>query len=125
MTTGLSIPEINDLLANGASIAEDGTIQLASIIPTKEPTELNVEEAIVPIASDVQKDPEADGDLPYEGDESKTFAIVAFIGVLASILILVGILLLVRLRKQTGQNTRVPNEDKGGRNNETNNCPTS
>lgn len=39
MTTGLSIPEINDLVAQGATISTDGTIQLASVVPPAEPTE--------------------------------------------------------------------------------------
>lgn len=33
MTTGLSIPEINSLVADGATIADDGTIQLAAVKP--------------------------------------------------------------------------------------------
>ena len=33
MTTGLSIPEINELIAEGATIQEDGTIQLAEAAP--------------------------------------------------------------------------------------------
>lgn len=32
MTTGLTIPEINDLVEQGATIADDGTIQLASVV---------------------------------------------------------------------------------------------
>jgi len=36
MTTGLSIPEINSLLAQGATIFADGTIQRASTIPSAE-----------------------------------------------------------------------------------------
>lgn len=34
MATGLSIPEINSLVADGAKISDDGTIQLASVMPT-------------------------------------------------------------------------------------------
>ena len=39
MTTGLSIPEINNLVAQGATISDDGTIQLAIITPATEITE--------------------------------------------------------------------------------------
>lgn len=38
MATGLSIPEINDLVAQGATILDDGSIQLASIAPSTEAT---------------------------------------------------------------------------------------
>ncbi len=39
MTTGLSIPEINELIEQGATIAEDGTIELAAALPEEEPPE--------------------------------------------------------------------------------------
>ena len=35
VTTGYSIPEINNLIANGAEISKDGSIQLASIVSDK------------------------------------------------------------------------------------------
>lgn len=42
MTTGLSIPEINNLVADGATIMDDGTIKLAEkVIEPGEPTESN------------------------------------------------------------------------------------
>ena len=41
MTTGLSIPEINDLVAQGATISTDGTIQLASVVPPAKIHRLN------------------------------------------------------------------------------------
>lgn len=114
ITTGLSILEINNLLANGASISEDGTIQIASIIPTNEPTESNVEEPITPMTANVQEAPEKAGHLSSEGEEMDSFAIIAFIGVLVIILILIGLSVSARLKKQTGQNARVHNEDNGG-----------
>lgn len=113
MTTGLSIPEINNLLANGASISEDGTIQLPSVIPTKEPTDSNVEDSIAPMTYDVQEDTEIDADPSPEEDDRQSFAIVAFIGVLISILTLVGVSVSIRLKKQTGQKARVHNKDEG------------
>lgn len=39
MTTGLSIPEINDLVARGATIADDGTIKLANTTLATEQSE--------------------------------------------------------------------------------------
>lgn len=42
MTTGLSIPEINNLVADGATIMDDGTIKLAEkVIEPDKPTESN------------------------------------------------------------------------------------
>lgn len=43
MTTGLSIPEINDLVAQGATISDDGTIQLANAAPSIELPKTNSE----------------------------------------------------------------------------------
>ena len=48
MTTGLSISDINNLLADGATITNDGTIQLATEIPTEELTESNEEKSNTP-----------------------------------------------------------------------------
>lgn len=48
MTTGLSIPEINMLLAQGATISDDGTIQLASTTPPAEQPSENESAASIP-----------------------------------------------------------------------------
>ncbi len=90
MTTGLSIPEINNLIAGGATISNDGTIQLATVIPTEEPTEPNEEESTTPMASDVLVSTEIDTEQQTEKQEKESFSIAAFIGILASILIVVG-----------------------------------
>ena len=69
MTTGLSIPEINDLVAQGATINNDGTIQLAArtidsvpdvIQPTVEDTEESAD-AISEVADALEFFP-VDGD---------------------------------------------------------------
>ncbi len=48
MTTGLSIPEINNLVAQGATIADDGTITLSNTPPATEPSEPANTEPTVP-----------------------------------------------------------------------------
>ena len=112
MTTGLSISDINNLLADGATITNDGTIQLATKIPTEELTESNEEESITPRASDVQEDTEIDGELQSVGKKKDSFSIAASIGILASILIVVGTS--VMNKKQTVEKAGVHREDKGG-----------
>ena len=52
MTTGLSISEINNLVKDGATISDDGTIQLAAVKPAEESIEPEEEEPTVPTASD-------------------------------------------------------------------------
>jgi len=49
MTTGLSIPEINELVASGATIEEDGTMRLAAVQdePVEDDTVLDVEESLI------------------------------------------------------------------------------
>lgn len=63
MTTGLSIPEINNLVAEGATILDDGTIKLADKVvesetetETTQPTEITTEattEETVDVMADV------------------------------------------------------------------------
>lgn len=64
MTTGLSIPEINDLVSQGATISTDGTIQLTSVVPPTEPTEVPT---IEPESPD---DSKAENQTPKEQDVS-------------------------------------------------------
>jgi hypothetical protein len=112
MNTGLSIPEINYLIAEGATISNDGTIQLATKIPTEKLTESIEEESITSNASDVQEDTEIDGELRSIGKERDSFVIAASIGILASILIVFGAS--VMMKKQTVEKAGVDREDKGG-----------
>lgn len=57
MATGFSISEINDLVAQGATISDDGTIQLANITPATEATQ-------------APADRPADGETQALGDET-------------------------------------------------------
>lgn len=63
MTTGLSIPEINNLVAQGATISDDGTIQLASITPATDATKPTD-------ATQAPTDKPADGETQAPGNDT-------------------------------------------------------
>lgn len=88
MTTGLSIPEINSLLAQGATISDDGTIQLAST--TNESETLQIED-------------EPDTGLP-------NYAII----VVGGCVIILGAVVLVTLKKRKIPAPSGNAEDEGG-----------
>lgn len=91
MTTGLAISEINDLVADGATISEDGTIQLATVKPTdtENPKEDGAEKDAneTPSASDVPAS--ADGEI--EETEKPPFPVPVFIAIGAAVLIAISV----------------------------------
>lgn len=74
MTTGLSIPEINTLLGEGAEVTEDGTIQLAdqTTIEAEEPDEEPAEEDIISL-SDSEKEEEIAAPAKEKNKSASTF----------------------------------------------------
>lgn len=103
MTTGLSIPEINNLMAEGATINDDGTIRLASVMPTEETQTPNSSE----------QDPTSNIDASQTDDsEQKTFPTVALIGI-TTCAVIVMVVILNRKKKQNAI-TAEDYEDKGG-----------
>lgn len=89
MTTGLSISEINDLVDQGAIIADDGAIQLATTIqitPESSETE-ETKEAITSMTN-----PNEDGNTPSEEETASGFLISLAVGVIV-ICIIVGIII--------------------------------
>lgn len=109
MTTGLSIPEINNLVDQGATIADDGTIQLATIVQTTpEPDE--TEDAKEPTTT-----PEIlteDAATPSEEEPDSGFPLPVFIAIGACILCAVSLL---ALKKRQAKVTPVGNQnDQGG-----------
>ncbi len=117
MTTGLSIVEINNLVADGATISDDGTIQLPNVQPTEEPTvdptekpdEPNNEEPIVPTVSDEPANNGNENDDPKE----KTFPIAVFIGIVACVLIAIAVPTMKK-KKQTSVNVGNNHDEQGG-----------
>lgn len=95
MATGLSIPEINELVEQGATISEDGTIQLATV---SEPESTPV------ISNDVVTEEESTEEIQKEVDDVNTFPIVPFIAVGACLLIVV--LTVFMKRKKTEVNEK-------------------
>ena len=111
MTTGLSIAEINDLVADGATISEDGTIQLATIKPagpdTEEKNEAKKDETEHPTASDAP----ANADNQIEDIKKDSLPILLFIAIGAAVLIVISVLL-TKKKKNLG-NTNVISDDGG------------
>ena len=104
MTTGLSIPEINNLVDQGATIADDGTIQLASVIQTTPKT--NKDEDSKEVSADV---PSEDIEVPSEKKEtSAVFTLLPIIGMFA-IFIFISICVVA---KKKSKHESVVNENK-------------
>ena len=111
MTTGLSIAEINDLVADGATISEDGTIQLATVKPTEPDTEekngAKKDETEHPTASNTP----ANADNQTEDIKKDSLPILLFIAIGAAVLIVISVLL-TKKKKNLG-NTNVISDDGG------------
>lgn len=109
MTTGLSIPEINDLVDQGATIADDGTIQLATIVQTT-PESNQTEESKEPTTT--PKNLTDDVTTPSEEEPDSGFPLPVFIAVGASILCVVSLSVLKKRQKKAAP---VDNQnDQGG-----------
>lgn len=113
MTTGLSISEINDLVADGATISDDGTIQLATVKPTapeeSEKDKPMKEQNEVPHVSDVPANTEPQVEEP----EDNISPVPALVAILAAVLCAVG--LIVMKKKKQPVETDVANcNDEGG-----------
>lgn len=101
MTTGLSIPEINNLVDNGATISDDGTIQLATVETAEESTEPGEEKLTVPTSSDEFTNGESEANTEPEVNEQTRayFPIVASICILVCIIVVVGVIVKVKKKK--------------------------
>ena len=114
MTTGLSIPEINSLVSQGATINDDGTIKLAVVTPTEEPTkELTPTETQTPKPSeDVPAINNNDDSGQPEESKKSFFPTMAFIGIGACVLITVA--LVINKKKKPKVTPAEKDEDEGG-----------
>ncbi len=114
MATGLSIPEINNLVAEGATINPDGTIKLAEkeTIPaeTEPPTEIPEETEAVTTTEEVTE-VMADVQTPTEENGLPTFVIPAVIAVV----VIAGVATLIILaKKRKGNKTSTDSSDTEG-----------
>lgn len=107
MTTGLSIPEINNLVDQGATIADDGTIQLATIVQTtQEPDETEEMEEPTTTLGNPSEDATSS-----EGEQENGFPLPIFIAIGACILCAVA---LPALKKRQAKTTPVDNQNNQG-----------
>lgn len=115
MTTGLSIPEINSLVAAGATIADDGTIRLAAAKSVEESIEPTEEESTAMPSSDAMATSEGEADIESRTgkQDEKSFPIAALIGILVCVIVVVGIVAIRKKRKLT-ETVVDRNDDEGG-----------
>ena len=112
MTTGLSIPEINNLVAQGATISDDGTIQLASITPATEATE-PTDVTNAPTDKPADGETQAPGDDTTGGTETPFSDLLVVVAVIAIACIAV-IVIIVRKKHSTTQSVVVAVEEPEG-----------
>ena len=116
MTTGLSIPEINNLVDNGATISDDGTIQLATVKPAEESTEPEEEKLTVPASSDESTSGKSEANTEPEVNEQtkEPFPIAAAICILVCIMIAIGVIVKVKKKKRPVKASVAHHDDEGG-----------
>lgn len=117
MTTGLSISEINNLVANGATIFEDGTIQLAIENPDEQPTETTQPASDEP-ENDATNPPNvsdasAMADAQIENSLRNTLPIPALIAIAVAILIAISVPLMKRKKKTAKAKTAENDNERG------------
>ena len=115
MTTGLSIPEINNLVDNGATISDDGTIQLATVKPAEESTEPEEEKLTAPTSSDESTSGKSEANTePAVNEQTKEpFPIAAAICILVCIIIAIGVIVKVKKKKRPVKASVAHHDDEG------------
>ncbi len=106
MATGLSIPEINDLVAQGATIADDGTIQMVSTTQPTEPADPQLPPQTRPSA-------QPSDDTLLSVDDAGKSAIVPVI-IIVAVLLCVSVAIFVLLKKRAKKAVHVPDSVEGG-----------
>lgn len=99
MTTGLSVPEINNLIADGATILEDGTIQLATVKPTEEPVEADKDDLPDSSTPNIPVSSEIDTELGSNEQEEPHFSPIVLIGILACVFIVAGMVIIKKKKR--------------------------
>jgi len=114
MTTGLSIPEINNLVAQGATISDDGTIKLATNKPTEEQPVPDKTEPSTPLATDVPVSSEIETETQNKEPEENSLPTAAIIGAIACISVVVALVFAKKQKKHQIEIDAENHEDKGG-----------
>ena len=112
MVTGLPILEINNLVSEGAKIAEDGTIQLAAVDPVDELAESNQKAAAVSSETDIPVSNGTDSKAKNNAQEEKPVLLLGIIGILVLVLIVIGVS--TRKKKKHPAETANDHYDDGG-----------
>ena len=95
MTTGLSIPEINALLAQGATISDDGTIQLASTTPSADSSGEEESPVTVPEQPTINE-----SETQQFEDETNTEFLGLAISIAGICIAALGIVIFIRIKKR-------------------------
>lgn len=116
MTTGLSISEINNLVKDGATISDDGTIQLAAVKPAEESIEPEEENPTVPTASDESASGKSEAGTESEVNEQANapFTIAAVICILTFGIAVACVIVKVRKKKSAIEANIDHHDDEGG-----------
>ena len=115
MTTGFSIEEINDLIEDGATISDDGTIQLATSSPAEETTES--EEKIAassPSAAPASTESTSNDETEVAEQTSTIIPIATITGVLAVVVIVAGVVAKTKKKERLTEAVDVHYDDEGG-----------
>lgn len=109
ITTGLSIPEINNFVAQGATISDDGTIQLANIMPVTDPTYAT--QAPTDAPSDVETQASEHNNT---GDkETPPFVLYAMMAIIA-VACIAAVTTIVHKKNTTNQSAKITVEESEG-----------
>lgn len=111
MTTGLSIPEINLLLAQGATISDDGTIQLANTAPPAEQPVEDGNPVSVPEQPPINESETGTHQVEDERDTGFTNSAIIIAGVC---IIALGIVAFIMIKKRKTPVLNDNTEDEGG-----------
>ena len=109
--TGLSIPEINSLLAQGATISDDGTIQLASITPPAE----QPDEGEDPITAPEQPTTNEPGTGTHQVEDGQDTGFISPAIIITGVCIIaLGLVAFIVMKKRKAPALNGNTEDEGG-----------
>ena len=100
MTTGLPITEINKLIADGASIADDGTIKVATVkVAEEEDEKIDAKEKEPKKSQEYEEIPDIDNSIQDSKQEQKLIPYLAIIG-LVILVAVICIVIVIREKKK-------------------------
>ena len=100
MTTGLPITEINKLIADGASIADDGTIKVATVKAAEEEDEkIDTQEKEPEKSQEYEEIPDIDNGIQDSKQEQKLIPYLAIIG-LVILVVVICIVIVIKDKKK-------------------------